>query len=94
MYYEWAAFHSGSIACVVKGGRLYPVQAGEILEMNGDKVQKGKPYKVNGYFEFNTMKASIPGKDGALHEEEFRENQFAVLLNNIEQTPTLHGIDF
>jgi len=94
MYYENALFHQGRIAVVVKGGKLYMINSGEITEINGGKTAKGMPFEVNGYLQFHTMKAMIPGKDGKLHEEYFEENNFAVCLNSMEQIPTLTGIDF
>jgi len=94
MYYEWMAFLHGRVACVVKGGKLYPIWGSDIIEVNGEKTELNKAWKVNGYFEFNTIRCLIPGKNGKYVEEEFKENEFAVLLNNIEQIPTLTGVDF
>src|SRR3954453_11682052 len=94
MYYENALFHQGRIAVVVKGGKLYMINSAEITEINGGKTATGMPFEVNGYLQFHTMKAMIPGKDGKLHEEYFEENNFAVCLNSMEQIPTLTGIDF
>src|SRR3954465_9665294 len=94
MYYEHALFHQGRIAVVVKGGKLYMISSGDIVEVNGGVTSPTIPFSPNGYFEFKNMKARIPQKDGGTKIEFFEEKDFAVCLNNMEQIPTLQGIDF